>query len=278
MAAWWLGRRQAWATAPAHTALRFLFALFVLGCLSSALSPALSPVPVATLLLPLGSAVLLSGAAFLGVRASRLRGRAEALRALAPQDVDEAVASLQGRRRAGVFRGRLGARGAVTSPAGLVCAFYESELRAAESGGAGTLLTRERAQASLVSLRGERHEVVLAFTPDQVLAPREPRRCQASASMASMDPRVPAGAEPVEAALSFERVGRIGEPCLVVGALEPGPVPGRYGIKGLKGGPALLVLGSDAQTAGAQLARRAWALLGGACALVVAAAFLLSRL
>ena len=272
MAAWWLGRRAAWM--PGGVAFRFVFALFALCCLCTASSLAGSP---ARLLLPVASVALLGTAAFLAVRGARLRSRAEVLQALAPQDVDEAVAVLPRAGKPGVFRGRLAARGAVTSPAGLVCAFYESELRAYEPEGKGTLLTQERAQAALVCLRGERHEAVLSFSPSALLAPVEPRRCSASASMASMDPRVLAGAEPVAEATSHERVGRIGEPCLVVGRLVPGLAKGRYALHGLQGGPALLVLGTDAEAAAAQLARRAWALIAGSAALTVSAAFLLSR-
>ena len=278
MAAWWLGRRQ--AAAPPGAGLRLGFPLFALGCLCVASSLALAPVSLAALLLPLASAALLGLAALLAVRGARLRSRADALRASAPQDVDEAVAALRrgAASQPGVFRGRLGARGAVTSPAGLVCAFYESELRADAPEGKGTLLTQERAQAPLVCLRGERHEVALSFSPSSLLAPVAPRRCSASASMASGDPRVLAGAEPVEQATSHERVGRIGEPCLVVGTLEQSAVPGRHVLKGLQGGPALLVLGTDGEAAGAQLARRAWAHLASAAALTIPAAFLLSRL
>jgi hypothetical protein len=231
----------------------------------------------AALLLPLTGVALLALAAFLTVRGVRLRSRAEILQAVAPQDVDEAVAALPRAGKPGVFRGRLAARGPVTSPAGLVCAFYESELRASEPGGRGTLLTQERAQAALVSLRGERHEAALSFSPSELIAPVEPLRCSASASMASLDPRVPAGAEPVAEATSHERVGRLGEPCLVVGRLEPGLARGRFALKGLQGGAALLVLGLDADAAASRLARQAWALLAASAALVVAAAFLLSR-
>ncbi|MBF5040948.1 hypothetical protein FGE12_00990 [Aggregicoccus sp. 17bor-14] len=281
MTAYWLARRQAWM--PSALAPRLTFALFALGCLCCATS--LGPVPLSLepILGPLLSAVLLAVAAQFVVRGLREHRRAEALRALAPRDVDEAVGeALRGERGVGVFRGRLGARGTVTSPAGLVCAFYESELRANEEGGSdggrGALLTQERGHASLVTLRGERHEVAVTFAPSQVIAPLEPRRCRAGVSVASLDPRLPAGPEPVEAAMSWERVGRIGEPCLVVGALVRGAVPGRCALKGLQGGPALLVLGSDGEAAGAQLLRRAWTLLGSAAALVVCAAFVLSRL
>jgi len=251
-----------------------VFGLFALCCLCTASGLARSPM---ALLGPLAGAALLGLAAFLTESGVRQRSRAEILLAVAPQDVDEAVAALPRAGKPGVFRGRLAARGPVTSPAGLVCAFYESELRAAQPDGKGTLLTQERAQAALVCLRGERHEAVLSFSPSALLAPVEPRRCSASASMASMDPRVLAGAEPVAEATSHERVGRIGEPCLVVGRLVPGLAKGRYALHGLQGGPALLVLGTDAEAAAAQLARRAWALIAGSAALTVSAAFLLSR-
>ena len=83
--------------------------------------------------------------------------------------------------------------------------------------------------------------------------------------------------KPVEEVLSYERVGKLGEACLVVGELQRGPAPGSYVLRGKQGGPAMLVLGTEGVGTGQHLARRAWGFFSAAGALSVAAAFVLSR-
>ena len=82
---------------------------------------------------------------------------------------------------------------------------------------------------------------------------------------------------PPEEALSYERVGKLGEACLVVGELHKGPAPGSYVLRGLQGGPAMVLLGQESVGSGQQLARRAWGFFSAAGALSVVAAFVLSR-
>jgi hypothetical protein len=78
---------------------------------------------------------------------------------------------------------------------------------------------------------------------------------------------------PEEAALSYERVGKLGEECLVVGELSE-DAEGTYVLRGREGGPAMVVLGNAGPGTGAVLARRAWSLFTAAGALTVAAAWI----
>src|SRR6185369_12274150 len=112
--------------------------------------------------------VLLGLAAGLALLGSKARLRADALRGLAPRTIDEAVAELRAGREPGwgVYQGRLGASEPVTSPGGVVCAFYDAELRSSgEQGRKGPLLSQERAYAMLITVRGERAEAAVSFAP-----------------------------------------------------------------------------------------------------------------
>jgi hypothetical protein len=229
---------------------------------------------------------LLVIAAGLAVRGSRTRSRADLLRASAPLPLDEAVAALRAGRAPGwgVYQGRLEAAEALTSPGGVPCAFFEAEVRAvAPDGRKGPLLSRERAYAPALVLRGERVRASVRFSPASLLAPVEVRRCQASAGWvpASCYEEVPASSPgampPPPEALSWERVGTAGETCLVVGELKRGPVEGNYVLGGRGDGPALVVLGPEALATGGSLARRAWGHFAAAGALSMTAAFVLSR-
>jgi hypothetical protein len=223
--------------------------------------------------------VALVAAAVLAFQASRERARAERLLATAPLGVDEAVE----RFRAGelaeerLFQGRVGAAGQVTSPGGVVAAFYAAELRQVESDGAkGALLNAESNQASVVYLRGERAQAQVSFDPRQVQGPVQIRRCQVAGSMAStLGVAVVEGDVPSEA-LSYERVGKLGEPCVVLGRLARGPVEGSYRLTG-SGGCALVLMGTDPVAVARGLAGRAWRRFGLSAALCVASAFLLSQ-
>lgn len=235
-----------------------------------------------------GGAALLVVAAGLAVRGSRTRFRADLLRASVPRSLDEAVTALRAGRAPGwgVYRGSLDATDALTSPGGVPCAFYEAEVReVAEDGRKGPLLSRERAYAPVLMLRGERVRASVRFAPSSLMAPVEVRRCQAlpgtvPASWYEEAPALDAGAHVQAAepeALSWERVGTAGETCLVVGELRRGPEEGSYVLCGRDGGPALVVLGPEAPVTGGLLARRAWTHFAAAGALSMAAAFVLSR-
>ena len=227
----------------------------------------------------LGAALLVAAAA-LAVLASRIRVRADALRSEAPRGLDEGVEALRRGEapRWGVYRGRLAASDQVTSPGGVVCAFYEAEVRGEKAeGGRGSLLSLERAYAPVLQMRGEKTQAALSFSPRLLLAPLCVRSCLVGIP-AELGPGLDAPVEgaPPEKALSYERVGKLGEECLVVGELRPGPVAGGYELRGRQGGPAMVILGNSGETTGTQLARRAWGLFAAAGVLTVAAAWVLA--
>jgi hypothetical protein len=220
---------------------------------------------------------LAAGLALLG---SRARLRADALRGSAPRSIDEAVAELRAGKEPGwgVYEGRLGASEPETSPGGVVCAFYDAELRSTgDQGRKGPLISQEKAYALLITVRGERAEAAVSFSPSTMLAPVRVLRCQTDARLVEPEAGELVQGRPVEEVLSYERVGKLGEHCLVVGELQRGPAPGSYVLRGKQGGPAMLVLGTEGSGMGQKLARRAWGFFCAAGALSVAAAFVLSR-
>lgn len=223
---------------------------------------------------------LLGLAAGLALLGSRARLRADTLRGSAPRSLDEAVAELRAGREPGwgVYTGRLGASEPVTSPSGVVCAFYEAELRTTgPQGRKGALISQDRAWSLLITVRGERTEAAVSFAPSTTLAPVRVNRCQTDPSLVEPEAGELVQGRPVEEVLSYERVGKIGEPCLVVGELQRGPAPGSFVLRGKQGGPAMLVLGKESIGTGRELARRAWGFFSAAGALSVIAAFVLSR-
>ncbi len=223
---------------------------------------------------------LLGGAAGLALLGSRAHLRADTLQGSAPRELDEAVAELRAGRETGwgVYRARLGASEPVTSPGGVVCAFYEAELRSTGAQGRkGPLISEERAYALVITARGERVEAVVNFAPSTVMAPMQVRRCLTDPRLAEPAAGEVARGKAAEEVLSYERVGKIGESCLVVGELQRGPAPGSYVLRGRQGGPAMVVLGTEGLGSGQKLARRAWGFFSAAGALSVVAAFMLSR-
>lgn len=223
---------------------------------------------------------LLALAAGLALLGSRARLRADTLRGSAPRSIDEAVAELRAGREPGwgVYQGRLGASEPVTSPGGVVCAFYDAELRTAgDQGRKGPLLSQERAYSMLITVRGERAEAAVSFAPSTTLAPMRVLRCQTDPRLVEPEAGELVQGRLVEEVLSYERIGKLGESCLAVGELQRGPAPGSYVLRGKQGGPAMLVLGNEGMGTGHVLARKAWGLFSAAGALSVVAAFVLSR-
>ncbi|WAM22943.1 hypothetical protein OZ403_20415 [Myxococcus sp. NMCA1] len=255
--------------------------------------------------------VLLVLAAGLALRGAWARTRANVLRGSAPVPLDEAVAALRAGASPGwgVYHGVLDAESTLTSPGGVPCVFFDAEVReVAADGRRGPLLSRERAYAPVLALRGQRARASVSFSPASLMAPVEVRRCKAlpgtvpaswyqtehpvtaraRESAASLSPapggmNVPSTDAPsprpaIEPeALSWERVGAVGESCLVVGELRRGPVEGSYALVGREGGPAMLVLGPQAPATSETLARRAWRHFAAAGVLSMAAAVVLSR-
>ncbi|WP_199741815.1 hypothetical protein, partial [Corallococcus sp. CA047B] len=201
--------------------------------------------------------------------------RAEALVGAAPLSLDEAVAALRAGRPPGfgVYRGRLESPQTLTSPGGVPCAFYDAAVHAVgDHGHKGPLLSRERAYAPVLMLRGERTLATVGFAPSALVAPVEVRRCVSAPALTQAELLGP----PAEA-LSWERVGTPGEACLVVGELRRGPRDGTWELRGRGGRPALVVLGDEALGTGGMLSRGAWKHFAAAGGLSLAAAFMLAR-
>jgi hypothetical protein len=235
---------------------------------------ALLPVSPDVLVKAAGAALLVL-AAGVCLRGARVRLRADALRGEAPRSLDEAVEALRAGRTPGfgVYQGRLDAQETLVSPGGVPCAFYDAAVHAVgPHGKKGTLLGRERAYAPLLLLKGERTRARVGFAPSALLAPVEVRRCVAAPALTSTELLGP----PAEA-LSWERVGTPGEPCLVVGELARGVVEGTWELRGRGGRPALVVLGEEAMGTGGVLSRRAWRHFAAAGALSLAAVVMLAR-
>lgn len=225
-------------------------------------------------------AVLLAVALGVALFATRLRRRADALVSMAPQDVDDAVDAVrsQGAPVRGLFDGRLGSDEEVTSPGGLVCAFYEAQVRErAAEGQKGTLLSAEQAASSVIYLRGDRVEAVVPFSLSSTFAPLTVRRCTVMGSLVSGDGRSYAdGAVPTQAE-SHEKTGRMGERCLVIGELRRAGAPGNYEVRGPDGGAPVVIIGQDPMQVGQQLIAKTWRLFGFAAAMVAASSYLLTR-
>ena len=257
------------------------------------IAPALAPLPVLAGLL-LGGVLAFALAAgtpagwflrwCLGVAASlgcvgagwtagQLWRHAELLRDAHPCTVDEAI-HLPAWERDGrwlLLDGRLGSPGAVTSPGGVVCAFYEAELRrVAERGEPGHLVARERAVSLPLELRGLRTSVRLRFSPTRAAAPVAIRRVLVGIEQRSDE--VPAEGEPppVEM-LSWESVGKLGARALALGKLER-ERDGGWRLVGIAGGAAPVVLPTEQESAAAAWRSEAWRWSGVAAPLAVLAA------
>ena len=129
----------------------------------------------------------------------------------------------------------------------------------------------------LITVRGERAEAAVSFAPSTTLAPVRVLRCQTDPRLVEPEAGELVQGRPAEEVLSYERSGKLGESCLVVGELLRGPAPGSYVLRGKQGGPAMLVLGNEGMGTGHVLARKAWGFFSAAGALSVVAAFVLSR-
>ena len=168
----------------------------------------------------------------------------------------------------------IGTSGSVYPAAGFV-AVPNAGLGVRADGTRGPLLSVERAYAPLLQVRGQNVEAALSFSPRLLLAPQQTRPCLLGSMPAEVGPsNVPVEGLPPEEAVSHERVGKLGEECLVVGELRQGPIPGVYELRGRQGGPALVILGNSGESTGTQLSRRAWRLFAAAGGLTIAAAWM----
>jgi hypothetical protein len=257
------------------------------------IAPALAPLPVlAGLLLagvlglvlatgtPAGSVLrwVLGAAAAVGCvaagwTAGQLWRHAELLRDAQACTVDEAV-HLPSWEREGrwlLIDGRLGSTGEVTSPGGVVCAFYEAELRlVGERGEPGRLLARERAASVPLELRGLRTSVRLRFSSARAAAPVGIRRVLVPIETEADE--VPAeGNQASVEVLSWESVGKLGARALALGKLEQDR-EGVWRLVGIAGGAAPVVLPTEQESASAAWRSEAWRWSGVAMPLAVLAA------
>ncbi len=266
-------RPGVWAAALGLLVLTFVAQLGVV--------PGLSGFALGTETLALLCGVaMLSGAGALTWRANRLRRSAELAISSEPLSLDQAVerARATGKPVQGIFRGRIASDEVVTSPSGVVCAFYASELRA---GGAvpdrkGPLVSSERGFGTTLWLKGERVTASVSFHPELLRAPEEIRRCTVFSRMTAGLRGAIAEGELPEEVTAFERIGRLGDACYVVGELRAGPVSGGWEIRGAGSGPAPVVVGVEPKGLGGSALKRAVASFAAAVALCIGAAWLLA--
>src|SRR5262249_36554646 len=139
------GQRHVPVIAPAVAPLPVLAGLLFGGVLAFVLA---AGTPAGSFLRWALGVAASTGCLAAGWTAGQLRRPAGLLRAARPCPVDEAI-HLPAWERDGhwlLLDGRLGSSGEVTSPGGVVCAFYDAELRlVGERGEPGRLVARERA-------------------------------------------------------------------------------------------------------------------------------------
>jgi hypothetical protein len=159
----------------------------------------------------------------------------------------------------------------VTSPGGVICAFYEAELRlVGERGEPGRLVARERAASVPLELRGLRQSVRLRFSAARAAAPVAIRRLLVPVERDADE--VPAeGEQPAVEVLSWESVGKLGARALALGKLEQDR-DGSWRLVGIAGGAAPVVLPAEQESAAAAWRSEAWRWSGVAAPLAVLAA------
>ena len=268
-------QRHVPVVAPAVAPLPVLAGLLLGGVMAFALAAGTPAGSVLRCVLGIAAAVGCAGA---GWTAGQLWRHAELLREAHPCTVDEAL-QLPAWERDGrwlLLDGRLGSSGEVTSPGGVVCAFYEAELRLiGERGEPGRLVARERAASLPLELRGLRTSVRLRFSAARAAAPVSIRRVLVPIEQ-DTDP-VPAQGEPpgVEV-LSWETVGKLGARALALGKLETDR-DGGWRLVGIAGGAAPVVLPTEQGSAAEAWRREAWRWSGVAVPLAVLAAVCLGH-
>jgi hypothetical protein len=208
-----------------------------------------------------------------GWTAGQLWRHAELLRDARACTVDEAIhlPAWERDRRWLLLDGHLGSAGEVTSPGGVVCAFYEAELRrVGERGEPGRLVARERAVSLPLELRGLRTSVRLRFSATRAAAPVAIRRVLVGIEQGPDG--VPAEGDPPSVELlSWESVGKLGARALALGKLER-ERDGGWRLVGIAGGAAPVVLPTEQETAASAWRSEAWRWSGVAAPLAVLAA------
>ena len=264
------GQRHVPVVAPAVAPLPVLAGLLLGGVMAFVLAAGTPAGSVLRWALGIAAAAGCAGA---GWTAGQLWRHAELLRDARPCTVDEAI-HLPPWERDGrwlLLDGRLGASGVVTSPGGVVCAFYEAELRlVGERGEPGRLVARERAASLPLELRGLRKSVRVRFAATRAAAPVSIRRVLVPIEHETDE--VPAeGQRASVELLSWESVGKLGARALALGKLEPDR-DGGWRLVGIAGGAAPVVLPTEQHSAAAAWRSEAWRWSGVAVPLAVLAA------
>jgi hypothetical protein len=145
-----------------------------------------------------------------------------ALGACTALPVEQAVHRLRRGTLAGpvLLEGRLGAVEPLISPGGILCAFYEAEIRTRSWLGRGMLVSQERATARALYLQGDGERVRVEISEEGLHAPETEQRVLVDKPLGLGLRPVPAEGLPVEEAVSYEKVGRLNAPCAVLGLLE----------------------------------------------------------
>ena len=263
-------KRHAPAIAPAVAPVPVLAGLLVAGVMALTFAAGTPAASIVRWVLGMAAGAGSIGA---GWTAGQLWRHSELLRSARPATVDEAI-HLPAWEREGhwlVLDGRLGSSGEVTSPGGVVCAFYDAELRlVGERGEPGRLVARERAASTPLELRGLRWSVRVRFSPSRSAAPVCIRRVLVPVEHDAGEVPV-AGEQPVVEVLSWESVGKLGARALALGKLERDR-RGEWRLVGIAGGAAPVVLPSEQESAAAAWRNEAWRWAGVAMPLAVLAA------
>jgi hypothetical protein len=256
--------------APALAPLPVLAGLLLSGVLALVLA---AGTPVGSVLRWLLGAAAAAGCLAAGWTAGQLWRHAELLRDAHPCTVDEAV-HIPAWERDGrwlLLDGRLGSSGEVTSPGGVVCAFYEAELRlVGDRGEPGRLLARERAASLPLELRGLGTSVRLRFSPARAAAPVAIRRVLVPLENEGGGVHAEGERASVEV-LSWESVGKLGARALALGKLEADGDDG-WRLVGIGSGAAPVVLPTEQESAADAWRSEAWRWSGVAVPLAVLAA------
>ena len=268
-------QRQVPTIAPTVAPLPVLAGLLLAGVLALALAAGTPAGWVFRWVLGVAAA---AGCVASGWTAGQLWRHAELLRFAHRCTVDEAI-NLPAWERDGrwlVLDGRLGSTGEVTSPGGVVCAFYEAELRlVGKRGEPGGLVARERAASLPLELRGLQRSVRVRFSSTRAAAPVAVRRVLVPIERESGE--VPAqGEAPVVEVLSWESVGKLGARALALGKLELDRAGG-WRLVGVAGGAAPVVLPTEQESAASAWRSEAWRWSGVAVPLAVLAALCFGR-
>lgn len=268
-------RRQAPLIAPPVAPLPVLAGMLLTGVLAFALAAGTPAGALVRWVLGLAAAAGCLAAAW---TAGQLWRHAELLRFARPCTVDEAL-NLPAWERDGrwlVLDGRLGARGEVTSPGGVVCAFYDAELRLIGAPGEpGRLVAHERAASVPLELLGLHRSVRIRFSPARAAAPVSIRRVLVPVEHDVREVPAEGQTELVEV-LSWESVGKLGARALALGRLEPDR-GGGWRLVGVAGGAAPVVLPTEQDSAAAAWRSEAWRWSGVAVPLAVLAGLCLGR-